>query len=226
VRTSGRGPATIMRAADTVLRRLGTDHLDLYYLDRFEASLEESVATLARLVEAGKVGHIGLFDVEASQLRRAHAIHPVTVVGAEYSLLERSIETELLLAARSLDVGVVAYRPLGQGVLTGVLTSLNQLSGSDRRRHSPRFWPENFSRARAVAGAAERVAARRDLSAGRIALAWLLSRGDDIVALPATGNLTHLEMNLAAADIVLSLADRAELNALVDSSASGKGVWE
>lgn len=211
----GRGPAGIVRAAEASLRGLGTDHLDLCYLDGWRLDrlasagpLEARVAALAALVEAGKVRHIGLFDVDADQLRRACAVHPVAVVAAGYSLLERTVEAELLPAARSLGVGLAAYRPLGRGALTGPQVRPDESHGRDPT-------------AGLVVRTAQLVAARRSLSVSRLALAWLLSQGDDIVALPATRSVTHLEMNLAAAGLVLSPADRAELNSPAASPASG-----
>jgi aryl-alcohol dehydrogenase-like predicted oxidoreductase len=211
-------PASLIRTCDATLRRLDTDHLDVYYLDRVDPQVpvEQSVQALATLVEAGKVRHIGLSHVDADQLRRAHAVHPVASVATEYSLLERAAEGDLLPTARSLGVGLVAYSPLGRGLLTGTLTSLAQVPSRDYRRADPWFRPANFRRARALAQAAEALAARRHLSVGRLALAWLLGQGEDIVALPGTRSLTHLEMNLAAADVVLSPQDRAELAALLE----------
>jgi aryl-alcohol dehydrogenase-like predicted oxidoreductase len=212
-------PASLVRACDVTLRRLGTDHLDVYYLDRIDprVPVEQSVAALAALVAAGKVRHIGLSHVDGAQLRRAHAVHPVATVAAEYSLLERAAEGDLLPAARSLGVSLVAYSPLGRGLLTGAVTSLDQVPARDYRRADPWFRPTNFQRARTLTRAVEVLAARCHLSVGRLALAWLLGQGEDIVALPGTRSLTHLEMNLAAADVVLSPQDRAELASLVDS---------
>jgi len=215
-------PGDITRACEAILRRLGTDHLDLYYLDRVDprVPVEDSVGALAGLVSAGKVNHVGVSHVDAEQLRRAHAVHPVTVVAAEYSLLERYVEVEILPTARALGVGLAAYSPLARGLLTGALTSLDQLAANDYRRADPRFQPEAFSRARAVAEAAERLASGRHLSVGRLALTWLLAQGSDIVPVPGTRNLTHLEMNLTAAEVRLTPAEQAQLASLLDSPAT------
>jgi len=215
-------PENVASACDTTLRRLGTDHLDVYLLDRVDphVPIEDSMGALAALVAAGKIRHIGLSHVDAEQLRRAHAVHPVTVVAAEYSLLERSIEAEILPTARELGVGLAAYRPLGRGLLTGRFTSPDQLAEGDYRWADPRFWPENFGRVRAVTEAAERLASLRHLSLARLALTWLLAQGDDIVALPGTRNLTHLEMNLAAADVRLTPDEQAQLCSLLDPGKS------
>lgn len=210
-------PAVLAKASETALRLLGTDHLDLYYLDRVDplVPLEDSMGALAAMVEAGKVRQVGLVHVDAEQLRRAHAIVPVAVVGAEYSLMQRLVEVDLLPTARALGVSLAAYSPLARGLLTGAVTSLDQLPDHDYRRADPRFWPENFGRYRAIAEAAERVASRRHLSVGRLALTWLLAQGNDIVPVPGTQSLTHLEMNLAAADVTLTAGERAELGALL-----------
>jgi aryl-alcohol dehydrogenase-like predicted oxidoreductase len=214
-------PARLARACDTTLRRLGTDRVDLYFLDRVDprVPIEESMAALARLVEAGKVRHVGVSHVDAEQLRRAHAVHPVAAVGAEYSLLERDIERNVLPTARALGVGLAAYRPLGRGLLTGSLTSLDQLAGDDYRHADARFQPESFASNRAVVTAAERLATRRHLSVGRLALAWLLAQGSNIVPLPGTRSLTHLEMNLAAAQVRLTPDDRSQLAVLLNTPA-------
>jgi aryl-alcohol dehydrogenase-like predicted oxidoreductase len=211
-------PASVAGACEAMLRWLGTDHLDLYYLDRVDprVPLEDSVGALAALVAAGKVRHVGLSHVDAAELRRAHAVHPVAMVAAEYSLVERQVERDLLPTARALGVGLAAYRPLGRGLLTGSLTSLDQLAQGDYRRADPRFWPQNFARIRAVAVEAERLATLRHLSVGRLALTWLLNQGQDIVPLPGTRSLTHLEMNLAAADLRLSVDESSQLSALLD----------
>jgi aryl-alcohol dehydrogenase-like predicted oxidoreductase len=211
-------PASLARTCDAMLGRLGTDRIDLCYLDRVDprVPLEDSVGALAALVAAGKVRHVGLSHVDADELRRAHAVHPVAMVAAEYSLVERGVERDVLPTARALGVGLAAYRPLGRGLLTGALTSLDQLAQGDYRRADPRFWPENFVRIRAVAAEAERLATLRHLSVGRLALTWLLNQGSDIVPLPGTRSLTHLEMNVAAADLHLSLAESSQLASLLD----------
>jgi aryl-alcohol dehydrogenase-like predicted oxidoreductase len=211
-------PSSLARVCNTTLRWLGTDHLDLFYLDRIDrrVPIEDSVGALAALVAAGKVRHIGLSHVDAAQLGRACAIHPVAMVAAEYSLLERNVEREILPTARALGVGLAAYRPLGRGLLTGALMSLDQLAEGDYRRADPRFWPENFGRVRAVAMQAERLATRRHLGVGRLALSWLLTQGPDIVPLPGTRSLTHLEMNLAAAELRLSVDEHIQLSSLLD----------
>jgi aryl-alcohol dehydrogenase-like predicted oxidoreductase len=210
---SGGRPADIVRECDATLRHLGTDRIDLYYLDRTDAEppIEESVGALAALIDAGKVRQIGLSNVDGDRLRRAYAVHPVAMVSAEYSLLARHIEVDVLPSARALGVGVAAYRPLGSGLLTGSLVSLDQVAAGDYRRADPRFRPDNFSRNRRAVRLFERLATQRQVSVARLAIAWLLAQGEDIVPLPGTRNLTHLEMNLAAAEVRLTADDHAQL---------------
>jgi aryl-alcohol dehydrogenase-like predicted oxidoreductase len=209
-------PANMATACDTTLRRLGTDHIDLYYLDRVDprVPLEDSMGAMAALVSAGKVRHIGVSHVDATQLRRAHAVHEVTVVSAVYSLLDRRAEEEILPTARALGVGLAAYRPLGGGLLSGSFAAPQHLADDDYRRTDEWFGPENLAHLTTPLKQAERIATRRHLSLGRLALAWLLAQGSDIVAVAGTRNLTHLEMNLAAAEVRLGPDDLARLRTL------------
>ncbi|MEV0001600.1 aldo/keto reductase [Micromonospora sp. NPDC050980] len=199
-------PQRLRAACDASLRRLGVDHIDLYYLARVdpEVPVEESTGALAELVAAGKVRHIGLSEVSAQELRRAAAVHPVAALASEYSLFERQIEGTVLPVARELGVGLVACSPLGRGLLTGRLTSVDQLGDGDYRRNHPRFAPEHFARNRALVRRAERLAAERDVSVGRLVLAWLLAQGPDVVPIPGTRCTTNLEMNVAATRVRLT----------------------
>jgi aryl-alcohol dehydrogenase-like predicted oxidoreductase len=210
-------PEYLRQACDASLRRLGVDHVDLYYLNRVDPAVpvEESVGALAELVRTGKILHIGLSEVDSEELRRAHRVHPVAAMASEYSLLERHVETQLLPVARELGVGVVACSPLARGLLTGRLTSTAQLTERDYRRNHPRFEPDNFAANRALVRTVEALAAERDVSPGRLVLAWLLSRGPDIVPIPGTRSRTHLEMNLAAARIRLTAQECDRLAAAV-----------
>lgn len=210
-------------ALDTTLRTLGTDHLDLWLIDPRQPGppIERRTEALARAVADGRLRHIGLVGARAPDLLRADAVHPVTVAAAGYSLLERSVEQSLLPTARSLGVGVVAYRPLAMGLLHGAIAASETLEPTGSRRRPadppgdhPRVGRDCLEHARVVARGLHRLAARRNLSAVRLALAWLLETGDDIVVLPATSSLTHLEMNLAAADVALSRDEWAELAAM------------
>lgn len=211
-------PQTVTRSCDATLRRLGTDYLDLYFLDRTDprVPLEESVQAVADLVAAGKVRHVGVAHVTAAQLRRAHAVHPVSVVATEYSLLGRCVELEVLPTARELGIGLAAYRPLCGGLLTGRLDSPDQLGDRAYQHADPRFWPGNFHRARRVVAAAQQLATQHQVGVSRLALAWLLAQGGDIVPIAGTRDPTHLEMNLAAALVRLDARDRARLTELSD----------
>ncbi|ASW54607.1 aldo/keto reductase [Plantactinospora sp. KBS50] len=199
-------PDRLRQACDASLERLGIDHIDLYYLARVDPKVpvQESVGALAELVAAGKVRHIGLSEANAEQLRQAVAVHPVAALASEYSLFEREVERTLLPVARELGVGLVACSPLGRGLLTGRLTSVDQLGDRDYRRNHPRFWPEHFAHNRELVSRAEALAAERDVSVGRLVLAWLLAQGQDIVPIPGTRCTTHLEMNVAATQVKLT----------------------
>lgn len=207
-------PEQLTRECDTALRRLRTDHLDLFHLAQVDPAtpIEESVKALGDLVSAGKVRHVGLVDVTPDQLRQAHAVHPITVVAGEYSLLWRDLEVELIPAARSLGVGVAAYSPLGHGLLTGGAAA--RLADDDYRRDHPHFQPEPYARGQRLVREIQRIAAGHNLSVSRLALAWLLAQRPDVVPMPGTRNLTHLEMNVAAVDIALTAVDVAMLGAL------------
>ncbi|MEV2270091.1 aldo/keto reductase [Nonomuraea africana] len=201
----------VERACDTWLRELDTDHLDLFYVSHSAAGLEEVVGRVGALVTAGKVRHIGLSDVSADQLRRAHRVHPVTALVREYSLMHRDIEAEVLPVARSLGIGVIAGRPLGRGFLTGRIRAPEHLSSGDLRRLDPRFRGERLLQSVRRLPLAEEMAAELNVSLSRLALAWLLGQGDDVVVVPSTRNPLHLEMNVAAQNVRLTPEQRARL---------------
>ncbi|MCG5213826.1 aldo/keto reductase [Streptosporangium soli] len=196
------------RSCDATLTRLGTEYLDIYYLsvDRSEP-VECGMTQMAELVAAGKVRHIGLLEGTPQQLRRAHAVHPVAALAMPYSLWQREAEREHLAVARELGVGVVARSPLGRGFLGGRIRSNAQLGPADPRRADPRFSAENLPDSMRMLREAEATAADLDIGMSRLALAWLLSRGDDIVPIPSTRDPIHLEMNIASAEV--SLTDEA-----------------
>lgn len=201
----------VERACDTWLRELDTDHLDLFHVSHSAAGLEEVVGRVGALVTAGKVRHIGLSDVSADQLRRAHRVHPVTALVREYSLMHRDIEAEVLPVARSLGIGVIAGRPLGRGFLTGRIRAPEHLSSGDLRRLDPRFRGERLLQSVRRLPLAEEMAAELNVSLSRLALAWLLGQGDDVVVVPSTRNPLHLEMNVAAQNVRLTPEQRARL---------------
>ncbi|MER5812872.1 aldo/keto reductase [Streptomyces sp. NPDC002033] len=208
-------PEYIRRAADRSLRHLGTDHIDLYYLHRVDPAVpvEDSVGALAELVTAGKVRHIGLCEVAAGTIRRAHAVHPLAAVQTEYSLFERGIEHDgVLTALRELGIGLVAYSPLGRGFLSGAVTSPDDFAPDDFRRTDPRFQGENFARNLAVVAEVRRLAEAKGVTPSQLALAWTLRQG--AVPIPGTKRRPYLEENVAATVVTVTDADLAALDAV------------
>jgi aryl-alcohol dehydrogenase-like predicted oxidoreductase len=209
-------------AAEASLRRLGVEHIDLYYAHRRdpETPIEETIGAMAELVRAGKVGHLGLSEVNADTLRRAHAVHPIAAVQVEYSLFTRDVvEGELLATCRELGIGLVAYSPLGRGMLGGGITSRADLDPGDNRLRWPRFAPENLDRNLALVRAVRQVAAEIDRTPAQAALAWLLAQGPDIVPIPGAKRVSHLSENIAAVDIELSADQVRRLRAAVPTEA-------
>jgi aryl-alcohol dehydrogenase-like predicted oxidoreductase len=208
-------PEYIRSACDASLERLGTDHIDLYYLHRIDPDtpIEESVGAMADLVREGKVRHIGLSEMSPDTLRRAHGTHPVAAVQVEYSLWTRDPEEAVLPACRELGVGVVPYSPLGRGFLTGKLTDPEQLDANDFRRRSPRFESENFDHNRVLVDVVRSLAERKGYTAAQVALAWVLAQSPHIVPIPGTKRVKFLEENLGALDVQLNTFELAELDA-------------
>ncbi|MET1016892.1 MAG: aldo/keto reductase [Leifsonia flava] len=198
------------------LKRLGTDHIDLYYQHRMDPGvpIEETAGALAELVAAGKIGHYGLSEAAPDTIRRAHAVHPVTAVQTEYSLWSRDPEAEILPVLRELGIGFVPYSPLGRGFLTGALRSVDQLEPSDFRRSNPRFEGENFDANLRIVDAVEQVAAEVGATPAQIALAWLLAQGDDIAPIPGTKRVSRVEENAGADAVELNAAQLSTLNDL------------
>ncbi|HUC00334.1 MAG TPA: aldo/keto reductase [Solirubrobacterales bacterium] len=196
----------VRKACEDSLRRLGVEQIDLYYQHRVdpEVPIEETVGAMAELVEAGKVAHLGLSEAAPETIRRAHATHPIAALQTEYSLWTRDPEDEVLPTVRELGIGFVAYSPLGRGFLTGRFRSIDDLPKSDFRRVNPRFEGENFDRNLELVERVEEIAAEKGVTAGQLALAWVLAQGDDIVPIPGTKRLSYLEQNVAAADVELS----------------------
>ncbi|MEW2296498.1 aldo/keto reductase [Streptomyces sp. NPDC006743] len=201
-------PEYIRRSIEGTLRRLGTDHLDLYYLHRVdpEVPVEESFGALAGLVEAGLVRHLGISEAAAATIRRAHAVHPLTAVQTEYSLFTRDVEVNgVLETTRELGIGFVAYSPLGRGFLTGTIRDTSDIpEGLDFRHIAPRFESGNIRRNLPVVDRLSDLAAATGTTVGRLALAWVLSRGQDVVAIPGTKRRTYLEENVLASDVRLT----------------------
>jgi aryl-alcohol dehydrogenase-like predicted oxidoreductase len=207
-------PEYVLRACDASLRRLGTDHIDLYYQHRVDPQvpIEETVGAMAQLVQAGKVRHLGLSEAGADTIRRAHATHPITAVQSEYSLWTRDLEEEVLPALRELGIGLVAYSPLGRGFLTGSIRSPEDLAEDDWRRMNPRFQGENFQANLALVDAINEMAGAKGVTAAQLALAWVLTQGHDIVPIPGTTKPERINENAGALGIELTETELARLD--------------
>jgi len=202
-----RGDADYVRqACDASLERLGVDYIDLYYQHRVDRStpIEETVGAMAELVEAGKVRYVGLSEASPDTIRRAHATHPISALQSEYSLWSRDPEEDALPTVRELGIGFVAYSPLGRGFLSGAIRSLEDLAEDDYRRRNPRFQGANFQRNLDLADAVRAIADEKGVMPSQLALAWVLSRGDDVVPIPGTKRRQYLEENAGAADVQLT----------------------
>jgi len=217
-------PDYIRSACDASLRRLQTDHIDLYYLHRVDPQtpIEDSIGAMAGLVEAGKVRHVGVSEVSAEQLDAAHRVHPITAVQSEYSLWTRGIEDEVLPAARRLGIGVVPFSPLGRGFLTGAVTSTDGLADNDARRRMPRFEADALQANQRIVDSVRAIAEERGALAGQVALAWVHSRGADLVPIPGTKRRTYLEQNTAALDVALTPGDLERLDGLANQTVGGR----
>jgi len=200
-------PEYVRSACDASLRRLGTDHIDLYYQHRVDAEtpIEETVGAMADLVQAGKVRHLGLSEAAPDTIRRAHAVHPIAALQTEWSLWTRDPETNGVLdTVRELGIGFVAYSPLGRGFLSGTIESLESLSADDFRRHNPRFQGDNLARNLELVRRVQEIASAKGVTTSQLALVWVLAQGDDVVPIPGTKRRTYLEENVAADDIELT----------------------
>ena len=206
-------PDYVAEACDKSLKRLGVDHIDLYYQHRVdpETPIEETVGAMARLIEAGKVRYLGLSEAGADTIRKAHAVHPIAALQSEYSLWSRHIEDEILPTIRELGIGLAAYSPLGRGFLSGVIRRPSDLIAKDRRHDHPRFHPENLARNVELLPILEDVSADRGCTMAQVALAWVLYKGNDIVPLPGTKSVARLDENLAALDVALNDGDIGRL---------------
>ena len=208
-------PEYVRQACDASLKRLGVDHIDLYYQHRVDPQvpIEETVGAMADLVKAGKVRHLGLSEAAAATIRRAHAVHPITALQTEYSLWTRDVEEEILPTVRELGIGFVPYSPLGRGFLTGRFRSAADFTEGDFRGANPRMSGENLAKNLGLADKVKEIAGEKKVTPGQLALAWVLAQGEDIVPIPGTTKRTHLGENLAAVDVQLSAAELARLSA-------------
>jgi aryl-alcohol dehydrogenase-like predicted oxidoreductase len=207
-------PEYVRAACDGSLKRLGVDHIDLYYQHRVDPDtpIEDTVGAMAELVAAGKVRYLGLSEAAPATIRRAHAVHPISALQTEYSIWSREPEAEILPTARELGIGFVPYSPLGRGFLTGAVRSLDGLEESDFRRFSPRFQGDNLEANIAIVEVVDEVAKTLGVTAGQVALAWVFAKGSDFVPIPGTKRRTYLEENVAALDVHLSAADLRRLD--------------
>jgi aryl-alcohol dehydrogenase-like predicted oxidoreductase len=215
-------PEYVRKACDASLHRLGVEVIDLYYQHRVDKNiaLEETVGAMSGLVEAGKVRYLGLSEASADDIERAHAVHPITALQSEYSLWTRDVEPDILGTCRALEIGFVAYSPLGRGFLTGAITSPDDLAEDDWRRHHPRFQPGNIERNRELVARIEQLAEAKGVSTSELVLAWVMAQGDDVVPIPGTKRINNLESNARAVDVDLGDEDVSALNEVAPPGAA------
>jgi aryl-alcohol dehydrogenase-like predicted oxidoreductase len=214
-------PAYIRKSVESSLKRLGTDYIDLYYQHRVDPNtpIEETVQALADLVREGKIRYIGLSEAAPATIRRAAAVHPIAALQTEYSLWSREPEDEILATVRELGTGFVAYSPLGRGFLTGQIKTIDDLDADDSRRNWPRFQAENFQKNLDLVEKVKQMADEKGVTAGQLALAWVLAQGDDIVPIPGTRHINYLQENIDALDVVLTTEDLQQLEAIAPKGA-------
>ena len=215
-------PEYVRQACEGSLRRLGVDYIDLYYQHRVdpEVPIEETVGAMAELVKAGKVRHLGLSEAAPQTIRRAHKVHKITALQTEYSLWTRDPEVEILPTVRELGIGFVAYSPLGRGFLSGKFKSPDDISEGDYRKQNPRFQGENFQRNLELVAKVEEIAREKKVTPAQLALAWVLSRGKDVVPIPGTKHRKYLEENVGALQVKLTAKDLKRLEAVAPHGAA------
>ncbi len=214
-------PDYVRAACDASLRRLGIDHIDLYYQHRVDKTvpIEDTVGAMAELVQAGKVRHLGLSEASAITIRRADATHPITALQTEYSLFTRHIEDEILPTLRELGIGLVPYSPLGRGILTGTITTTDNLAADDFRRRNPRYQDHALDANLALVAKVRELAEAKNITPGQLALAWVLAQGPDVVPIPGTKRTRYLEENIAAASVTLDHRDLVAIDDVVPAGA-------
>ena len=215
-------PEWVREAVDGSLKRLGLDHIDLYYQHRVDKTvpIEDTVGAMADLVKAGKVRYLGLSEASAATIERAHAVHPITALQSEYSLWTRDMEGEVLDTCRRLGIGFVPYSPLGRGFLTGTITGPEDFAPDDYRRTSPRFQGENFGRNLELVAEIKRLAEAKNVTPSQLALAWVLNQGGDIVPIPGTKRRSYLDENVGAVDVILTGEELAEIDEIFPPDAA------
>lgn len=215
-------PEYVRQSCEGSLRRLGVDHIDLYYQHRVDPNtpIEETVGAMAQLVKEGKVRHLGLSEAGLQTLRRAMKVHPITALQTEYSLWTRDPETDALTTCRELGIGFVAYSPLGRGFLTGQFKRFEDLPADDYRRNTPRFQGENFQKNLELVRRVEQIAQQRQCTPSQLALAWVLAQGEDVVPIPGTKRRKYLEDNLGALEVRLTTEDMARIDEVFPADAA------
>ena len=215
-------PEYVKAACDMSLKRLGVDHIDLYYQHRVDPNvpIEETVGAMAALVKAGKVRFLGLSEASVQTVRKAHAVHPITALQTEYSLWTRDPEGEILNTCRELNIAFVAYSPLGRGFLTGQVTQPDQLEANDFRRHNPRWRQENLQQNLALVAKIKEIATAKGCTPAQLALAWVLAQGQNIIPIPGTRREKYLRENIATLDVTLTPDDLAQINAALPPGAA------
>jgi aryl-alcohol dehydrogenase-like predicted oxidoreductase len=215
-------PEYVRSACEASLKRLGVDVIDLYYQHRVDPQtpIEDTVGAMAELVKQGKVRYLGLSEAAPATIRRAHEVHPITALQTEYSLWSREVEDEILPTVRELGIGFVPYSPLGRGFLTGRIQSIDDLEADDYRRNSPRFQGENFAKNLKLVDEIGAMAREKGCAASQLALAWVLSQGDDVVPIPGTKHVRYLEENAGALDVPLTSADLARIDRVLPPGAA------
>ncbi|WP_017659442.1 aldo/keto reductase [Baaleninema simplex] len=210
-------PEYVRQCCEASLQRLGVETIDLYYQHRIDPSvpIEDTIGAMAELVREGKVRHLGISEAAPATIRRAHAVHPIAALQTEYSLWSREPEEEILPTVRELGIGFVAYSPLGRGFLTGAFQSPDDFAPDDYRRLSPRFQGENFTKNLELVERVQQIAGDKGVAPAQLAIAWLLSRGDDIVPIPGTKRSKYLEENAAAVDVELTSEELAQIEAVM-----------
>jgi aryl-alcohol dehydrogenase-like predicted oxidoreductase len=219
-------PAYVPVACEASLRRLQTDYLDLYYLHRVDPKvpIEDTIGAMARLIEQGKIRHIGLSEAGPQTIRRAHAVHPITAVQSEYSLWTRDYESNTIPVARELGIGFVSYYALGRGFLAGAVRTLADLGEKDGRRKAPRFYAENFEHNARLLGELEKIAKHKKCTLAQLSLTWILHQAENLVTIPGTHRVAHLEENVRAADIVLTPDELAAIDELFPQKSAAAGA--
>jgi aryl-alcohol dehydrogenase-like predicted oxidoreductase len=215
-------PEYVRSACDASLKRLGVDFIDLYYQHRVDTTvaIEETIGAMSELVSAGKVRFLGMSEAAPATIRRAHRVHPITALQTEYSLWSRDPEDEILPTVRELGMGFVAYSPIGRGFLSGRFKTIDDLDPDDFRRKSPRFQGENFAKNLDLVKHIERIAKKKQVTPAQLAIAWLLARGEDIVPIPGSKSIAHLEENIGAVNIELTRDDLARIDEIAPKGAA------